>query len=198
MADPQAPFHDKARLRQQALDLRQHLPIERISQRVCQTLQHWPACQQAQTILAYTPFKGEISLFPLMQALPDKQWFLPKSMTDGTLSFHRHMPGHPLITGRYGILEPAASAPQWQASNPVDLILVPGLGFDRHGQRLGYGKGYYDRFLSQTRSQHPNVLFAGIAAQALVFEALPADPWDIPMDYLVTEQGIVPITSELP
>jgi 5-formyltetrahydrofolate cyclo-ligase len=66
-------------------------------------------------------------------------------------------------------------------------VVVPGLAFDRAGHRLGYGKGFYDRFLAQL---NPKVIKVGLVPSQLIFEQLPKDPWDQPVDYLVSELGV--------
>ncbi|MFN2432677.1 MAG: 5-formyltetrahydrofolate cyclo-ligase [Gemmatimonadota bacterium] len=85
----------------------------------------------------------------------------------------------------FGLLEPAADAPRVDATE-LDLVVVPGLAFDRSGNRLGLGKGYYDRFLAGTRAFRAALLFT----QQLV-DALPVADHDVPMDLLVTEAGVL-------
>jgi 5-formyltetrahydrofolate cyclo-ligase len=99
--------------------------------------------------------------------------------------FHKFDP-EAVIRHPYGMLEPdpacAAIAP-----GAVHLILVPGLLFDPEGWRLGYGGGFYDRYLSQTQGTS-----AGISYQSLLKTRLPHDSHDIPMQYIITENGISP------
>jgi len=88
-----------------------------------------------------------------------------------------------LRPGRFGIPEPPSDAP----SLPDDVgtvILVPGMAFDRRGHRLGSGKGFYDR----TLSNHPDAIRVGVGLETLIVDAIPDDPWDIPMDAIATEQ----------
>ena len=66
----------------------------------------------------------------------------------------------------------------------MDLILVPGLGFDKEGYRVGYGGGYYDRFLQQ----HPQLIRVGYCPSMHVAETLPREETDCPVQYLITEQ----------
>jgi 5-formyltetrahydrofolate cyclo-ligase len=73
----------------------------------------------------------------------------------------------------------------------IGLVVVPLIAFDSRGFRLGYGAGYYDRFLSQ----HPHMKKVGVAFSCQEIEVVPADENDIPMDIIVTEEGIIPITS---
>lgn len=88
----------------------------------------------------------------------------------------------------FGVKEPQAHHPPVRA---FDLIVVPGLGFTREGRRIGYGRGFYDRFLRQARLDNPRVLTVGFGFVSQVVEALPWDPWDEPLDALVTDQGFL-------
>jgi 5-formyltetrahydrofolate cyclo-ligase len=72
----------------------------------------------------------------------------------------------------------------------IDLVVVPMIAFDRRGFRLGYGAGYYDRFLSA----HPRMTKIGVAFSCLEVEAVPADENDVPMDIIVTEEGVFDIS----
>lgn len=88
-----------------------------------------------------------------------------------------------LQPGRWGLLEPAAGHPCWlEDLGRIDLVVVPGLAFDRRGNRLGLGGGYYDRFLARVSAPK-----AGLIYSALLLDALPAEAHDIPMDLVVTE-----------
>ena len=86
---------------------------------------------------------------------------------------------------RYGYWQPQKQA---HAIDPrcLELALVPGLCFDHHGQRLGYGAGYFDRLLAIC-----DATTVGVTCQALVTQHVPHEKTDIAMDYLATEQGII-------
>lgn len=94
-----------------------------------------------------------------------------------------------LVPGCYGILEPETAC---AAETPEQgLMLIPGLAFDRAGNRLGYGGGYYDRYLRK----NPQFLKAGISYEFQIMDRLPAEEWDVPVDWIVTEVGICKITD---
>ena len=95
-----------------------------------------------------------------------------------------------LQQGTFGILEPCATAAEHQADE-ADLIVVPGVAFDQSGHRIGYGKGFYDRFL-----HHPGrtASLVGLCHDfQLTDGAIPADSHDIPMDIVVTDERIIRI-----
>ena len=85
-----------------------------------------------------------------------------------------------LIAGRFGLLEPAPDCPNLPLKQ-LDLLLVPGIGFDALGRRLGRGKGYYDQLLSHTPAKK-----CGIAFDWQVVDELPTEPHDAPMNHLAT------------
>jgi 5-formyltetrahydrofolate cyclo-ligase len=91
-----------------------------------------------------------------------------------------------LVEGRYGLLEPAAGEPV--DPETIELIVVPGLAFDRRGRRLGRGGGFYDRFLAQPGC---TALRVGVAFDQQLTETIPTDAHDQPVDLLVTDQTVL-------
>ena len=91
-----------------------------------------------------------------------------------------------LVPSTFGVPEPIGSEIP-ATGDDVDTIILPMHGFDRTGGRIGYGAGYYDRFLAK----NPNLRKIGIAFSCQEYENLPVDETDIPMDYIITEEGIV-------
>jgi len=91
----------------------------------------------------------------------------------------------------FGIPEPPPYLPSANASEPM-LVIVPSLALDRFGYRLGYGGGYYDRFLSDARALKAPLVFAAVQRSAFILEkTLPRETYDMPVDVIVTENGII-------
>jgi len=111
----------------------------------------------------------------------DVAFYYPR--VEGTELVFRTGNGSSLRPGRFGIGEPAADAPRLPV-DAVAVILVPGLAFDRTGHRLGTGKGYYDRSLPTLRM----AVRVGVGLEEFLEDALPRDPWDVPMDAIATER----------
>jgi 5-formyltetrahydrofolate cyclo-ligase len=105
---------------------------------------------------------------------------LPR-VEDGSLVLRRWRPGDALEPGRFPVLEPRPDAPAIAPAD-VDLCLVPGLAFDHRGHRLGYGHGYYDRFLRSV----PRAARVGIAFDLQVWDEVPTEVHDVAMGWLVT------------
>jgi 5-formyltetrahydrofolate cyclo-ligase len=92
-----------------------------------------------------------------------------------------------LKPGRFGILEPGESCPEVPKQD-IDLVLVPGLAFDRKGGRIGYGAGFYDRFLMDCRK---TTLKVGVAYDFQVLSKVPTDELDVRLDAIVTNQEVI-------
>lgn len=135
-----------------------------------------------QSILSYQPhFHGEISL-----VLPPKRFslFLPRT-GESEMSFHQlsnEEQNSQLESGRFGISEPKIDCLKFSEKlHSPAVILVPGLAFDVQGNRLGRGKGYYDRFLSDNAS----LVKIGICYDFQLISDVPTEPHDIKMDYVI-------------
>jgi 5-formyltetrahydrofolate cyclo-ligase len=178
----------KQTLRRQLLDRRQALPAQvwqAYSDLLCDRLSQNPEFIDAQTVLAYQSCRQEPSLNYLFTH-HNKQWGLPRCL-DRDLQWHRWQPQQTLMSGNYGILEPAPESPLL-SPNEIDLILVPAVAIDRDGYRLGYGGGYYDRLRADPLWR--KIPTIGIVFDFAYVERLPIDPWDLPVDAVCTESGI--------
>jgi len=183
----------KTKLRKEALLQRQALDIVRVSEQMRNHLQSWPQWGQFSRILAYAPFRGEADLLLLARRFHPIPWFLPITQENKQMAFAQYLPGEGdttshLKAGKYGILEPEPGIELIQKAQAGDLILLPGLLFDAWGNRLGYGKGYYDRFLSA--STPIEACLMGVSTLPLSESTLPKSSWDIPVDFLLTVNGI--------
>ena len=159
---------------------------------ICQRIARTPEFQKAETVLLYYPIKGEIDLLhliPLCRKLGKEVGF-PISMEDGTLTFRSPGRGEQLIPGAYGIPEPSASAKP-STLNEKTLCILPGLSFDEHGNRLGYGRGYYDRFL-----EHFSGMTLGAVYSAALAKELPTDANDRPVSVVVCEDRTIRCTQK--
>lgn len=137
-------------------------------------------------VAAYWPIRDEIDCKLVLTTLMDR--FQPVCLPvvmgeDVPLELRLWEQGTPLYPSGFGTLAPEDSAPVVEP----DVILMPLLGFDRKGTRLGYGGGYYDRTLASLRNT-PRLVGFAFAAQELDF--VPREPHDIPLDAIVTEKGV--------
>lgn len=144
--------------------------------------------QEASAVLAYVATENE---FPTAALIDDawrrgKKVFLPRVVGD-ELRFALHSREAALHPGRFGILSPAASAMTVASYGEPTVAFLPLVGWDDTGNRLGRGGGFYDRAFSMMRPDH--VIGLGYAFQRQA--ALPCDPWDVRLDCVVTERGVL-------
>lgn len=181
---------DKKALRAEYRQLRERISAEQKTswdKSICRLISQTPEFQKAETVLLYYPIKGEtdlLSLVTLCRKLGKEVGF-PISMEDGTLIFRSPAKGDRLTTGAYGIPEPSKEC-KLSTLNEKTLCILPGLSFDQSGNRLGYGKGYYDRFLEN----FPGMTLGAVYAKALAKE-LPAEENDRPVAAVVCERGVI-------
>jgi len=140
-------------------------------------------------IAIYMDADGEVGTMPLIKALlaRGKCCYLPVLVEETTtLEFRQYLPDGPMETNFFGLLEPPASAPTI-APEILDTVFMPLVGFDTDGNRLGMGKGYYDRtfaFLRNKASGRP--LLIGLAHECQRVERLEAANWDVPLVGVIT------------
>jgi len=153
---------------------------------ICAWIESWPIYQRSSVILTYMPIPGEVDLTLLLVRQPQKRWVLPRIIPeeDHRMVFHPYAPGR-LVRHPFGMAEPAPDLPVIPPGE-VELALVPGVAFDRMGWRLGYGGGYFDRFLCEF-----NGVSMGVTYQDLLLDQLPHGEHDVPMGWIVTEMGLL-------
>ena len=152
--------------------------------------------RHSRRIAFYLAAQGEIDLSPLMQQAfkAGKQVYLPvlRSRPEHGLWFALYEPGDPLQHNRFLIPEPVIHRRRTVMPWALDLILMPLVGFDLNGNRLGMGGGYYDRTLAfrRLRTHWKGPKLIGIAHDLQKIDELSSQPWDIPMDAVITEKAI--------
>jgi len=160
-----------------------------ITTRVCAM----PAFQTSHTVMAYMALPQEVQTAALIAEAQrqDKRVVIPVVTSTGLIAVIYPSDARHFRRGPYGILEPCDTSAV-VVPTAIDCVLVPGVGFDRHGMRLGYGHGYYDRFLRQLA---PQAEVGGIAFHTQVVPSVPHMPHDVRMQFLVTERGTYPVIS---
>lgn len=119
-----------------------------------------------------------------------KEVYLPFQIPEhNRLGMAQYLLGDELVTGPFGVPEPTFERRKTQPPlENVDLIFVPGVAFDRKGFRVGYGKGYYDKFLLEAGyGQRQHLFIIGIALQMQIISEIPKESWDIPVGAIFTE-----------
>lgn len=150
--------------------------------------------RQASAIMVYLDFRNEVQTGGLVtKAMADgKKVAIPVTDIANrrlTPSLLVDFPGD-LQPGAWGILEPKPECMRVLEPKELDLVIVPGVAFDMDGNRLGYGGGFYDRFLPRTR---PDTVYVALAFELQVWPKVYPGPHDIPVQYLLTEDRLIKI-----
>lgn len=185
----------KEQLRRHVRQILASLPDNRVAtdSRICSQLESLADSTTADSLAAFMAIRGEPDTTPFLTRwlASGRRLFLPRYMT-GTGSYElvpvRNLTAD-LVPGRYNILEPNPTIPGIYppfTASLISLWLVPALAFDRSGNRLGRGKGFYDRLLA-----HADGVKVGVAYDCQLVDAIPSEPHDMRMNRIVTESHIV-------
>ncbi|MGE0201832.1 MAG: 5-formyltetrahydrofolate cyclo-ligase [Candidatus Melainabacteria bacterium] len=183
----------KSQIRKEVLALRKELDWQRLSRLICGRLSQLELFRKAQCTLIYWPTATEVDVTTLMNVAEDgiqTQWYCPRITPMKAMAFHRLLSGQPMRENAFGIQEPLESAPVLAETVVPDGMILPGLAFDSAGNRLGYGQGYYDRFLANNPGL-ASMLRIGVCPEACLLETIPVDALDQPVDLVVTESRVI-------
>ena len=179
----------KKSLREQLLIKRKELPKTEVKMKSCQ-IQHRlfssPWYRTAQTILFYVSYDNEVNTHDMIQeSLKNgKTVIVPKAdVQNKTLCLSKLLRWDDLSPGAYSILEPRDSSIHEVPISSIELLIIPGIGYDQHGNRIGHGMGYYDRLLKNTVQAHS----IGLAFECQLIESIPVEEHDEKVQMIVTE-----------
>ncbi|MEI7475146.1 MAG: 5-formyltetrahydrofolate cyclo-ligase [bacterium] len=174
---------NKAEVRKIARLIRSNINICEISRDIVEQIKKEDFYKNSKNILAYYPFGDEVDITNLFSD-ETKNWYLPRlEFKTKKLKFYKYKSDDFLEKNEFGIFEPAIDKEKLILAK-TDLIIIPALAVDMQGIRLGYGAGFYDRFLIGLK--HNTCKITAIPEQ-LVCEKLPADSWDMPVNYIVSQ-----------
>lgn len=173
----------KSEIRREMRALREAFREGGESLRACERLTALEQWKDADTVLLYSAIQGEVDTAQLIaQWCGVKRIVLPLVVGDDLVLKEYH-PGS-LLPGYKGIMEPSVDSVTVEPSE-VQMVVVPGVAFDKDCRRLGRGKGYYDRLLSRVHC--PKI---GLAFDWQIVEAVPVDDWDVALDSVVTSTTV--------
>jgi 5-formyltetrahydrofolate cyclo-ligase len=188
-----APLQEKHHLRATAHLRRLHQQDGvRRSELIFQRVAGLPEYSSARTVLCYVSFRSEVSTHPFLAKMEadGKRVIVPYCLRQ-RLELFCFDSLSDLVPGTLGILEPKPELRELShrrsTVQELDLLVIPGLAFDRHGGRVGYGKGYFDRLLPEAR---PDALLAAVAFECQLVDAVPMQPYDVRVDAVVTENEV--------
>ncbi len=185
-------------LRKQLRQRRRQLNAEArqwASQLICQNIVQLSEWITARKIAGYQALPEEVNLTACLSEF-GKTIYLPK-IEANRLQFRLWDSDNALIPNDLGILEPGTEQPKISPSE-LDLVLVPLVGFDRHGQRLGMGGGFYDRTFSFRIAKTTAPFLLGVAFECQCVTNLVPQPWDVKLDAIATESGLYRTGSFMP
>jgi len=188
--DPAEEGRDKASWRQLLL-ARRDAESDRAgkSRAIAARVLALPELENATHVFAYVGVRSEVATLELLEHLvaSGRSVGVPRRVGDD-LEFAVFRSQDALRPAGFGLLEPLPATPSIEAATASSVVLVPGVGFDRRGGRLGYGRGYFDRWLRRPGGNggegRPRI---GLAFECQVVEWIPMEPSDVSMDGLVTE-----------
>ena len=185
-------------LRKKVLKKRDSIPIserKRKDNLIGHSLFSLPEFKSAKTVLFYASFRTEVDTSGLIEESlkMGKAIFLPKvDRISHRLRLYEIKNLRELSPGCMGIPEPSLPENRLREIKDVDLIIIPGVGFDRSGNRLGYGAGYYDILLSDVKKKVP---FIALAYTEQILDSIPPENHDVRVDMIVTDEQIMKVTK---
>lgn len=153
---------------------------------ILENIRALPQYRQARTVFCYVGTETEINTAPLLEDILEsgKTLGVPKCISKGIMRVYRIESLKELKPGAYGIPEPEEGGEVIEPER-IDLAIIPCLCCDKKGHRLGYGGGFYDRYLEKG-----NFIKAVLCREKLMKEAIPTEPHDIVMDLVISEKGV--------
>lgn len=186
---------EKSEVRKSVLRARSRLSPQEVAQKsklITRRVLTLEEFRCARTIMAYVDFRNEVRTEELIRAAMDMGKRVAVPLTD--LQHKRLIPSllhdfpGDLAPGTWGIMEPRADSLRPLLPEELDLVVVPGVAFDLKGNRLGYGGGFYDRFLPQTR---PGAVWLALAFELQICPEISPGPHDCPVHLIVTEERVI-------
>ena len=183
-------INNKSKIRSQLIQLRNKLPQQQqieYSQQICGNIASSDVFNNNESIAIYSALLNEANLSSLPQT--NKTFALPVIQNNNLMEFHQYDEITALSKNKYNILEPQNDL--IIAPSDIDLCLMPLVGFNRNGNRLGMGGGYYDRYFELNKFQKKPTILAGIAYDFQEDDTIQSEPWDIPLDMIFTNKEVI-------
>jgi 5-formyltetrahydrofolate cyclo-ligase len=190
-------FNEKKILRKEILTKRKNIDIvekEKMDRKICDKFYESKYYRDAKNIFIYISYDSEINTKEIInKALIDnKKIYVPRTEFKTRLMDAVEIISlDNLIESEYGILEPSIEEPHIEP-NELDLIVVPGVAFDRNGGRIGYGAGFYDRYFKKINKDNiKKIQKLALAYDFQILENIPMNEHDVPVSYIITEKEFI-------
>ncbi len=171
-------MENKKELRKKAKEIRKNIDIKSVSKVIVEKISNIEDFKIAKNIMIFYPLENEIDLLGLVEKNPDKNFYLPRTNGE-TMEACSFNIGDKLLKGAFNVCVPTTNKINPQI---LDLIFTPALMVDKNNYRLGYGKGFYDRFLKETNAKTIVPI-----SKKLIVEKLPIEEHDKKVDFIITD-----------
>lgn len=196
-ADIMEIFNEKKALRKEILTKRKNIDTaekEEMDKKILDRFFESKYYKEAKKIFIYISYDSEIDTIKIIdKAFKDgKKIYVPRTEFESRLMDAVEITSFDnLIKSSYGILEPSINTP-YINPNELDLIVVPGVAFDKKGGRMGYGAGFYDRYFKKINKDNiEKITKLALAYDFQVLEEVPMSAQDVPVDYIITEKEFI-------
>ncbi|MBR5314665.1 MAG: 5-formyltetrahydrofolate cyclo-ligase [Clostridia bacterium] len=155
---------------------------------ICKRFLSLSSYRFADTVLLFAPLQNEINTYPIAQdaLAKGKKLAFPRCIEGNDMVYHYVNSLDQLKPGKYGIMEPSDDLPLFNNDGGHTVCILPAIVYDKKGYRLGYGKGYYDRFLSSFKG-----VKVGLVYNDFIINEVPIGRYDLPSDIVITEKRVI-------
>jgi 5-formyltetrahydrofolate cyclo-ligase len=185
----------KSELRREYTALREAMDeseVQRRSAKIIDTIVKLPVFKRAKTVMVYLNFKNEVDSLKMIEESfkAGKKVLIPYCTKENMELIPSELNDieSEIVKGKNGYLQTKKECVKPVPLDEIDLIIVPGIAFDRRCYRLGFGAGYYDRFLKKLNFEKPTI---GVCYDFQIIHSIPTEPHDVPLDFVITEERIL-------
>lgn len=185
----------KSELRREYTQMREAMDqrdVERLSEKIIDTILKLPVFRKAETVMVYLNFKNEVDSLKMIEesfkagkkvvipyCVKETMEIIPAELNDIEKE---------ITKGKNGYLQTKKECVKPIPVEDIDLVIVPGIAFDKRCYRLGFGAGYYDRFLRKLNFEKPTI---GVCYDFQIIHSIPTESHDVPLDFIITEERIL-------
>ena len=181
----------KNSIRTEYKEKRKNIPADKktvMDENICKRFLSLSSYRFADTVLLFAPLPNEINTYPIARdaLAKGKKVAFPRCIEGNEMVYHYVQSLDRLKSGKYGIMEPTEDLPLYKNDGGHTVCVLPAIVYDKKGYRLGYGKGYYDRFLSSFKG-----VKVGFVYNDFIIDEIPIGRYDLPSDIVITEKRVI-------
>lgn len=184
---------DKEGIRRKILAIRQKQQVSLKTQKdkkIIAKIEKMLLFRRAKEFFTYLSHRGEVSTDELIKKYFNKKKVVAPCVREGEIIVHDLLDHSKFKKGKFGIREPHIFSPRKELKN-IDIALVPAIAFDGTGHRIGFGHGYFDRFLKRLKKANGDCVTIGLAYEFQIIDKIKTHKYDVAVDCIVTEKRII-------